>query len=441
MFMGVQGQESRGRGPPWFGMAGDLPRLLLGGLAAFAAYFAMYAFRKPLAVASWTDVGFHPFGLDYKTALVIVQVVGYAASKLIGIRVMAEFGRIGRASVIFGLISISWACLIAYALLPPVLGLACILMNGFALGMIWGLVFSYLEGRRTTELLGAMLCGAFILASGVVKSAGALLLQEGVPEHWMPAATGLPFFPVLILSLWLLERMPAPSAADEAERTPRRPMDKTERAAFLQAHGLPMALLTASYIVLTAMRDFRDNFAAELWTALGMGGSAAVFSASELPVAVIALGTLAGLILVRDNVKAMLAMHGVIMLGGALLGLGTLAFQAGLLGPMPWMILAGAGLYLAYLPFNAMLFDRMIAVLGRTANAGFLIYIADTAGYAGSIALLLWRSLFAPSVDWVPLFIAFAHVAAVLIIVLTGISALYFWRRAGQKRGIPDCLT
>jgi hypothetical protein len=172
-----------------------------------------------------------------------------------------------------------------------------------------------------------------------------------------------------------------------------------------------------------------------------MGGSAAVFSASELPVAVIALGALAGLILVRDNVKAMLAMHGVIMLGGALLGLGTLAFQAGLLGPMPWMILTGAGLYLAYLPFNAMLFDRMIAVLGRTANAGFLIYIADTAGYAGSIALLLWRSLFAPAADWVPLFIACAHVAAVLIIVLTGISALYFWRRAGQKRGIPDCLT
>jgi hypothetical protein len=105
------------------------------------------------------------------------------------------------------------------------------------------------------------------------------------------------------------------------------------------------------------------------------------------------------------------------------------------------MIMTGAGVYVAYTPFNAMLFDRMIAVLGRTANAGFLIYIADTAGYAGSIALLLWRSLFAPSVDWVPLFIAFAHVAAVLIIVLTGISALYFWRRAGQKRGIPDCLT
>jgi len=30
----------------------DLPLLLLGGLAAFSAYFAMYAFRKPLAVCS-----------------------------------------------------------------------------------------------------------------------------------------------------------------------------------------------------------------------------------------------------------------------------------------------------------------------------------------------------------------------------------------------------
>jgi len=436
MLMGMQEQDPRGQAQPGLGMASDMPRLLLGGLAAFAAYFAMYAFRKPLAVAGWTDVGFYPFGLDYKTALVIVQVVGYAASKLIGIRVMAGFGRTGRATAIFGLIFISWLGLVAFAVLPPLLGLVCILINGFALGMIWGLVFSYLEGRRTTELLGAMLCGAFILASGVVKSAGALLLQAGVPEHWMPAATGLPFFPVLILSLWLLERMPPPSAADEAERTPRRPMDKAERSAFLRAHGLPMALLSASYVVLTAMRDFRDNFAAELWTALGMGGSAAVFSTSELPVAVIALGALAGLILVRDNVKAMLAMHGVIMLGGVLLGLGTLAFQAGLVGPMPWMIMAGAGLYLAYLPFNAMLFDRMIAVLGRTANAGFLIYIADTAGYAGSIALLLWRSLFAPAVDWVPLFIACAHVAAVLIIVLTGVSALYFWRRANHKREI-----
>jgi hypothetical protein len=72
-----------------------------------------------------------------------------------------------------------------------------------------------------------------------------------------------------------------------------------------------------------------------------------------------------------------------------LLGLSTLAFQAHLLAPLTWMILTGAGLYLAYTPFNAMLFDRMIAAIGKAGNAGFLIYVADASGYAGSVALLV----------------------------------------------------
>ncbi len=46
------------------------------------------------------------------------------------------------------------------------------------------------------------------------------------------------------------------------------------------------------------------------------------------------------------------------------------------------MILTGAGLYLAYTPFNAMLFDRMVAAIGRAGNAGFLIYIAEASGYS-----------------------------------------------------------
>jgi len=408
----------------------DLPLLLLGGLAAFSAYFAMYAFRKPIAMATFEGVGLHPFGLDYKSALVIMQVLGYALSKLIGIRVIAAFGRGGRARAIAALIGTSWLALVGFALLPPGAGLVCVFFNGLPLGMIWGLVFSYVEGRRVSELLGAMLCASFILSSGLVKSAGALILHAGVSERWMPALTGLPFVPLLLASLWLLERLPAPSAADEAERTARVPMGRAERAALLRDNGLPMALLVAGYVLLTAMRDFRDNFAPELWTALGRGGSAAVFSQSEVPVAVIALAGLAALMLVRDNLRALLAMHGLIVLGGVMLGLGTLAFQFGLIGAMHWVILTGAGLYLAYTPFNAMLFDRMIAVLGRAGNAGFLIYIADASGYAGSVALLVWRSLFAPGPHLLPMFIACAYLAAVLVIGFTCASALCFVKRS-----------
>ncbi|HEX7781505.1 MAG TPA: DUF5690 family protein [Sphingobium sp.] len=413
--------------------AGRAALLTLGGLAAFGAYFAMYAFRKPFAAGTYADMGLLPLGLDYKTGLLIAQVIGYALSKLIGIRIIAEFGRRGRAAAILCLIGASWLALLLFAVLPRGWGPFCLLLNGLPLGMIWGLVFSYVEGRRCSEMLGAMLCASFILSSGAVKSVAVWMMQHGLSEHWMPVATGIVFVPVLLLSLWILERMPPPDARDEAERTVRLPMQRSDRAAFLREHGLTMTVLVMGYVLLTALRDLRDNFAVELWTAMGFGDVASIFSQSELPVAVIALGGLGGLMLVRNNMHALLAMHGVIIFGALLMGGSTLAFQAHLLGPLPWMILTGAGLYLGYTPFNAMLFDRMIAALGQAGNAGFLIYIADSSGYLGSIALLLYRSFAAPTMNWLPFFIACAYATAVLVSVLTLLSALQFLRLGRQR--------
>lgn len=402
--------------------------MLAGGLAAFAAYFAMYAFRKPFAAGTYDEMGALPLGIDYKTGLLIAQVIGYALSKLIGIRVIAEFGRSGRAMAIVGLIGISWLALVLFAVLPANWGPLCLFMNGLPLGMIWGLVFSYVEGRRCSELLGAMLCASFILSSGAVKSVAVWLMQQGITEQWMPVVTGAAFAPLLLFSLWILEKLPPPDTRDEMERTIRIPMRRTERAAFLRDHGLTMAVLVAGYVLLTALRDFRDNFAVEIWASMGLGDVASVFSQSELPVAIIALAGLGALILVRNNLHALLAMHGVIILGALLLGISTLAFQHQFLGPMQWMILSGAGIYLGYTPFNAMLFDRMIAAVGRAGNAGFLIYIADSSGYVGSIALLFYRSFAAPDMDWLPFFMACAYAAAIVVGVLTLVSALQFLR-------------
>jgi hypothetical protein len=402
---------------------------IFAGLAGFCAYFSMYAFRKPFAAATYVDVAGWGFAVDYKTALLIAQVLGYALSKLIGIRVIAEIGRTGRAAAIVGLIAASWVALILFALVPAPVGILCLFLNGLPLGMIWGLVFSYLEGRRTSELMGALLCASFILSSGAVKTVAMLLMQAGVGELWMPAATGAFFFPLLLLSVWALEKLPPPDARDEAERTVRVPMLRADRAAFLRDHGLAMVLLVLGYVLLTALRDFRDNFAAEIWIALGYRDVASVFVASELPVAVAALAALGSLMLVRDNLRALLAMHGVILAGALTLGLSTLAFEVHLLAPLPWMVLTGAGLYLAYTPFNAMLFDRMIAAIGRAGNAGFLIYIADASGYGGSVALLLYRSLAAPTMNWLQFYMNCTYATSFVVSALTIASAFYFARK------------
>ncbi|MXP00607.1 hypothetical protein GRI97_16575 [Altererythrobacter xixiisoli] len=407
----------------------------LGAAAAFCTYFSMYAFRKPIAAATFAEQNGWLFELDYKTALLIAQVLGYALSKLIGIKVIAEFGRAGRAKAILGLIGVSWMALLLFAAVPAPWNIAFLFLNGLPLGMIWGLVFSYVEGRRASEAMGALLCASFILSSGVVKSVAMMVMAWGVSEMWMPAATGALFFPLLLLSLHLLERLPPPDARDEAERTVRVPMLKTDRVAFLRRHGLAMILLVAGYVLLTAVRDFRDNFAAELWTAMGYGGVASVFSASELPVAIAALAALGALMLIRDNVRALLAMHGIIIAGAMLLGLATLAFQMGYLQPLSYMILTGAGLYLAYTPFNAMLFDRMIAAIGHAGNAGFLIYIADSSGYVGSVVLLLYRSLGAPELDWLQFYINCAYLTAIAVSVLALMSAIYFHLHLGRQHG------
>jgi hypothetical protein len=405
------------------------------GLAGFAAYFSMYAFRKPFSVAIFGSVpGWH-FALDYKIALVLAQVLGYAASKMIGVKLIAEVTPDRRAAAILVLIFMSWLALLLFAVVPAPWNVFFMFLNGLPLGLIWGLVFGFMEGRRTSEVLGAILCASFIVSSGAVKSVGKLLMDVWhISPFWMPAAVGAVFFPLLGLSVWGLSQLPPPSPRDEAERVRRAPMDSAARLRFLSRYGLGIALLVLAYVLITAIRDFRDNFAAEIWTALGFGHAAAVFTASELPVAALSLTVLAVIIVVRDNVKALLVIHGVVFAGLLLLGLSTLAFQAGLLSPLAWMILSGAGLYMAYVPFNAMLFDRLIAASGTVGTAGFLIYVADAFGYLGSCALLLWRNFGLLQLDWLQVFTASAYGASIMGMILIGLSAIYFLRKTATVK-------
>jgi hypothetical protein len=54
--------------------------------------------------------------------------------------------------------------------------------------------------------------------------------------------------------------------------------------------------------------------------------------------------------LVRDNRRAVVVVHLVILGGAAHVGGATLAHALGLVGPATWMIAVGLGLYLGYVP-------------------------------------------------------------------------------------------
>jgi hypothetical protein len=403
--------------PPWV-------FALYGGLASFGVYFAMFGYRKPFTAAAFAHPEGWPFAFDFKIALVIAQVAGYATAKFIGVKVISEMQASKRAMTILTLIFGAEMSLLLFGTLPTVIGPLAMYLNGLCLGMIWGLVFGFLEGRRLTEVLGAMLCASFILSSGVAKSVGKMLLLSNVDERWMPAISGLIFAPLMLIAVVALAQLPPPNAQDEAERVKRAPMNRQDRIALFAAHAPALILLIAVYVVLTALRDFRDNFSAEIWAELGFKNAASIFTLSELPVAAIVLAGLAALMGVKDNRKAVAFNIGFVALGFVLLGASTLAYQLQVLPPVWWMILAGAGLYMGYTPFNAMLFDRMIAATGKIGTAGFLIYVADSFGYIGSISLLLVKSFAKLDIEWGQFLAGGAYIACGL-----GLIGLFFANR------------
>jgi hypothetical protein len=102
-------------------------------------------------------------------------------------------------------------------------------VNGLSLGMVFGLVVGFLEGRRITEALTAALCASFILADGLTKSAGTWLLELGIAERWMPAMAGLLILAPLLTFVWMLSRINSPDHNDIALRSARAAMSAADR--------------------------------------------------------------------------------------------------------------------------------------------------------------------------------------------------------------------
>ncbi|MDE3254138.1 MAG: hypothetical protein KGO92_15155, partial [Bacteroidota bacterium] len=297
---------------------------IYAALITFLTYATVYAFRKPFTVGIFADKP-DVLGIQYKDALVISQVIGYMLSKVYGIRFIAELKRIGRGKLILLLVGISWLALLAFALIPAPWNVVFLLINGFPLGMIWGIVFTFVEGRRATDFIGAALAVSFIFSSGFVKSVAQwLMLHTGLTETWLPFATGGVFLFPLLLLLYLLEKIPPPTQEDIRLRVPRQPLNKAERKHFFSEFKTGLILLIIIYVFLTLFRDIRDNFAADIWKELGFGNQPSVFTATEIPITLLVLVLISSMILIRNNHKAFVITHYIIIGGFLMAGISSL---------------------------------------------------------------------------------------------------------------------
>jgi hypothetical protein len=304
-------------------------------LATFMGYFSMYMYRKPFTAATFENLEF--WNIDFKITIVIAQVAGYALSKFAGIKIISELKNDQRLLLFLMLVFSSWLALVGFAFSPVSWGIFWFFLNGLPLGLIWGIVFSYCEGRKITELLTVVISINFILSSGFAKTLGMVILRMGYPEQMMPMTAGIITMPLLLVSAWMLSKIPSPTPMEINSKKERKPMSGNAKKKFVLKYWFPLLLFILIYLSLTIVRDIRDNFAPELWKSLGYGENAGIFSTTELPTAMILLIFIGLLYRIKDHAIA-LKIHtlscvlGIFMLLGA-----SLFFRMSLISGVWWI--------------------------------------------------------------------------------------------------------
>ncbi|QDV48304.1 DUF5690 family protein [Gimesia fumaroli] len=398
-------------------------------IAAFTTYFCMYAFRKPFTVAQYEDLVY--WGVGYKVILLFAQVSGYALSKFIGIKVISEMTPNRRAAMILSLIGVAHLALLPYAVAPYWLKPVFLFCNGLPLGMVFGCVFAFLEGRRVTEAMAAGLCASFIMASGTVKTVGAILMQDyGVSEFWMPFLTGALFWLPLIIGVWMLQQIPPPGELDVTARSKRSPFNGVERRQFYSRNALGLTVLILLMVLLTIFRSVRDDYAAEIWSGFGVE-KPEIFAQSEMLVAIAVVALSAAVVFIGANYRAFKVGMSMVGLGFACALVTTLSYW----GTTHWtedaafqfMVLIGISLYVPYVLFHTTIYERVIAMLRNKSNVGYLLYLGDFAGYISTVVLMAIVNLvFEKNLDFVSLLFWLALIISPVSIVGTVVVVLYF---------------
>ena len=428
--------------------------ILWAGGAALLSYSLVYALRKPFTAAGFDGLDF--FGMDYKTATSIVQISGYFISKLIGIKVISELKKENRLKFIILSVAVAELSLVLFGALPRPLNVFALFFNGLSLGCMWGVIFSFIEGRRVTDMLASLLgismvissgaakpLGLFVtdllaslmglsiaISSGTAKSVGLFVMEHlHISEFWMPAFIGAFAFPLLSLLGWLMTRMPQPTAADRALRSERVTLDGRARADLFKSFMPVLLMLFAANLFITVLQDIKEDFLVKILDVEAAGLSSWAFAKVDAVVTLIILLLFGLMSAVRSNIKVLCLLLVLVTCGTATLGFVAFNYDGLQLPPMTWLFLQSLSLYTVYLSFQTLFFERFIACFRIKGNVGFFIVTLDFIGYTGTVVVLVFKEFFNPDINWLDFYNLMSGYVGIVCSVAFLCSAVYLVQR------------
>lgn len=386
----------------------DALLILWAGGAALLSYSLVYALRKPYTAASFEGLTF--MGSDYKVAVTTIQILGYVIAKFFGIKIISELKKENRFRFFVGSAILAELALVGFGLLEAPYNVAAMFVNGLSLGCMWGVIFSFIEGRKVTDILASLLGVSMVFSSGVAKSFGLFAMNEmQIDQFWMPAVIGGFALPLLVFMGYMLKRLPQPTAEDIALRNERVVLDGKGRVALFRKYAPILTLLFIGNFMLLVLRDIKEDFLVNI---LDMSNQSSwLFARIDTIVTLIILGIFALFAFFRSNIRALLWLMTLVIAGCLTMTYVSFHYETLNLKSVTWLFIQSLSLYIAYLTFQTIFFDRFIACFRIKGNVGFFIALIDFIGYLGTVTLLSTKEFLNIELEW---FALFNHIAGLV---------------------------
>lgn len=387
----------------------ELIFVLWAGTLALLAYSLVYALRKPFSAATFEE--FEVWGISYKILVATSQIVGYLIAKFAGIKILSEMQKSQRLWFIGGFALLAEAALVMFAIIPLPYNFLAMFFNGIALGCMWGVIFSFIEGRRATDLLASILGVSIVISSGLAKSIGLYCMNDlGISPFYMPAVIGAFAMPLLVVTGWLMTRLPAPTDADIEIKQERKPLNGKERKELFKRFGFSLTMILLANFLVIVLRDIKEDFLVDIISAKGSPIDTWLFAKIDSIVSITILVLFGTIVLVRDNMTALRVLLGLIIVGSLALMGTSLYYQELALSTTTWLFVQSLALYIVFLSFQTIFFDRFIAAYKISGNVVFFIAMVDAVGYLGTCIMLFVKEFSDIQLNWLEFYNAMAIV-------------------------------
>jgi len=377
------------------------------------------------------------WGFSFKSVITIAQIIGYMTAKFAGIKIISEMKHKNRLRFIAGSAILAAVALLFFGLLPMPFNIAAMFVNGLALGCMWGVIFTFLEGRRMTDMLASILGISIVISSGTAKSVGLFVMNQlHVSEFWMPALIGAVACPLVALLGWSLSKLPKPNEEDIALKVERVTLDGSHRIAIFRKYALLLTLLLGGNLLLMVIRGIKEDFLVNI---IDMSGQSDWLIAKVTSIVTLIILLLFGaMVLIRNHKNALLIVLTAVIVGSVSMALLSANYYAWNLPPLVWLFVMSLSLYIPFLAFHTIFFDRFIAFFRISGNVGYFIALVDAFGYLGVVFVLLLKEIVQPQADWLQVFNKMGIIVGVVCTVVFTASLFIIAASKNKAKLFPE---